>query len=51
MFLIYSVMRVVYVCGYQTIQSPTRGHFIPDNVVLGWQRVIKILTQLKYDRS
>ena len=34
MFLIYSVMRVVYVCGYQTIQSPAHGHFIPGFVVL-----------------
>ena len=37
MFLIYSVMRVVYLCGYQTIQLTAHGHFIPGLVVLGWQ--------------
>ena len=35
MFLIYSVMRVVYVCGYQTIQSLMVILF---SVLLHWAR-------------
>ena len=38
MFLIYSVMRVVYhVVIKQCTQSPAHGNFIPGFVALGWQ--------------
>ena len=44
-------MHVAYVYGYQTMKWLIVIFTVPGFVILGWQQIFKIFTQLKCDRS